>query len=251
MAYLDSTDAQEALEIELAERYPHHHRVRQIIKISLIVFVALVNLIVIWRVFISANIPKKIDTILPNDALRAAYTEHGDDLILQYQNQLTLSYDSGKEGYFGVPQYYFIPEANQVQVVFRYNNSTLKKLTADYALEKTPEKGEHVFDVTLLKVTDLTPDNAEDQEDPNALEKVRYAPDAVICDTTLLYTYYRFVFEDVSIDESAISSVFLDVYYHGDLDYDKAPYGSLKLYDHLHEWIPYTLTSADKHAILD
>lgn len=251
MAYLDSTDAQEALEIELAERFPGHYKVKRIIKISLIVFVALVNLVVIWRVFLSANIPKKIDTIAPNDALCEAYGRLGDELTLQYQNQLTLSYDSGKEGYFGVPQYYFIPEANQVQVVFRYNNSTLKKLTADYGLEKTPKKGEHIFDISLFKVTDLTPDNAEDQDDPNALEKVRYAPDAVICDTTLLYTYYRLVFEDVSIDESAISSVFLDVYYRGDLDYTKEPYGSLKLYDHLHEWIPYNLTSADKRALMD
>ena len=192
MAYLDSTDAQEALEIELAEKYPGHYKVRKIIKLSLIVFVALINIVVVWRVFFSANIPKKIDTILPTDALCEAYDKYGNGLTLQYQNQLTLSYDAGKEGYFGVPQYYFIPEANQVQVVFRYNNSTLKKLAADYNLEKTPKKGEHIFNVTLLKVTDLTPDNAEDQEDPTALEKVRYLPDEVVSDTTLLYTYYRF-----------------------------------------------------------
>lgn len=251
MAYLDSTDAQEALEIELAERYPGHHKVRKIIKLSLIAFVALVNLVVIWRVFVSANIPKKIDVIAPNNALCEAYDKYGNELKLQYQNQLTLSYDSGKEGYFGVPEYYFIPEANQVQVVFRYNNSTLKKLAEEYDLEEVPKKGEHVFDVTLLKITDLTPDNASDQEDPNALEKMRYLPDEVITDTTLLYTYYRFVFEGVSIDESAISSVFLDIYYREDLDYDKTPYGSLKLYDHLHEWIPYKLTAADKRALRD
>ena len=251
MAYLDSTDAQEALEIEVAQRFPKHHLAGRIVKISLIVFVALVNLVVLWRVFFSANVPKKIDTIYVNDALRAAYAEQGDDLILQYQNQLNLSYDKGKEGYFGVPEYVFIPEANQVQVVFRYNNSTLKNLARDYDLNKIPKKGEHVFDVTLLKITDLTPDNASDQEDPNALEKVRYAPDAVVCDTTLLYTYYRFVFEDVSLDETTICSVFLDVYYRGDLNYDQTPYSSLRLYDHLHEWISYDLTGADKRALRD
>ncbi len=251
MSYLDSSDAQDALEQELAEKYPRHHRAGKIVKISLILFVVLVNVIVLWRVFFSANIPKKIKTLAPSDALSAAYKEHGDDLILQYQDQLSLSYDKGTEGYFGVPQYVFIPQANQVQVVFRYNNSTIKNLAKDKNLEKLPSKDDTLFDVTLLKVTDLTPDDAEDQSNPDAFEKVRYAPDKVIRETTLLYTYYRFVFEDVTVNPNAVSSVFLDVYYVGDLNYEEEPYASLRLYDHLHEWIDYELTAADKRALGD
>lgn len=250
MSYLDSSDAQEELEIEMAERFPKRHRFGKIIKISLLCFVAIVNIIILWRVIFSDDIPSKIEPLYPTDTLRAAYAEHGDDLILQYQkHQLTLSYDKGSEGYFGVPQYVFIPQANQVQVVFRYNNSTIKNLATDYNLSEIPSKSDTLFDVTLLKVTDLTPDHADDQNDPNTLEKVRYKPDYVKRDTTSLYTYYRFVFEGVTIDESAISSVFLDVYYIDDVNYSKSPYGTLRLYDHLHEWTTYELTSADKRAL--
>lgn len=226
-----------------------HRVVGRVVKLTLTLFVFAVTAILLWRVFFSANIPDSLSAISVNDHTRTAYSAHGDDLILQYQNQKSLTYGKQNAGYFGVAEYYFIPQADQVQVVLRYNNSTLKHLAEDYGLAEIPDKSGAYFDVTLLHVTDLTPDNEADNADPATLLSVRYQPTEVKRDTTSLYTYYRLVFDGVHIDEQAVSHVFLDVYYVDDLDYEKAPYGTLLLYDHLHEWLPRELTKADKKAL--
>lgn len=226
------------------------HRIfGRVVKLTLTLFIFAVTAILLWRVFFSANIPESLEPLTVNDRTRAAYATHGDDMILQYQNQKSLTYGTENAGYFGVAEYYFIPQADQVQVVLRYNNSTLKHLAEDYALAEIPDKSGDYFDFTLLHVTDLTPDNEADNSDPNALKSVRYTPTDVKRDTTSLYTYYRLVFDGVHIDEQAVSHVFLDVYYVEDLDYEKEPYGTLLLYDHLHEWLPRELTKADKRAL--
>ncbi|MBQ2734324.1 MAG: hypothetical protein IJF33_00680 [Clostridia bacterium] len=204
-----------------------------------------VNALIIWRVAFSARIPDSVGTLHVNDALREVYEQTDGNLTAQYQNQLSQTYGEDNAGYFGVPEYFFIPEAKQVQVVFRYNNSTLKHLAKDYGLVEVPAKSGEYFDVTLLKVTDLTP---EDETD-DAVESIRLSPTYVKRDTTQLYTYYRFVFDGVEIDESAICHVYLDVYYLEDLDYEKEPYGTLLLYDQLHEWLPFDLSRADKQAL--
>ena len=211
--------------------------------VTLLIFA--VNALIIWRVAFSARIPDSVGTLHVNDALREAYEQTDGNLTAQYQNQLSQTYGEDNAGYFGVPEYFFLPEANQVQVVFRYNNSTLKHLAEDYGLAEVPAKSGEYFDVTLLKVTDLTPKDESDSE----VESLRIAPSHVTRDTTLLYTYYRFVFDGVEIDESAVCHVYLDVYYLEDLDYGEKPYGALLLYDQLHEWLPFDLSRADKQAL--
>lgn len=221
----------------------------RVIKSLFALFVLIVNCILLWRVLFSANIPNSLEALTVNEPLRAAYGQNGEALTLQYQDQEPTTYGQNNRGYFSIAEYVFIPEANQVQVVFRYNNSTLRHLAEDYGLSEIPDKSGAYFDVTLLKVTDLTPENETDGNDPATVEEIRYAPTDVKRDTTSLYTYYRYVFDGVTVDENAISHVFLDVYYVNDLDYEKTPYGSLLLYDQLHEWIPYKLTKADKKAL--
>jgi hypothetical protein len=233
------------MEDEVAEHFRTPFLIGKIIKYSLIAFVIAINALVLWRVFFSANIPKNLDTLQANDAIVAAYNEHGNDLFLGFQDQYSVNYDKGREGYFGVPTYVFIPEANQVQLVFRYNNSTLRKLAKDYGMEDVPDKADELFDVTLLHVTDLTPEDTTDNEQ----SKVRIQPTTKERETTMLYTYYRYVFDGVTVDENAASSVFVDVYYNGDLNYEQSPYGTLRLYDHLSPWITRDLTAADKKAL--
>lgn len=206
-----------------------------------------VNALIIWRVAFSARIPDSVGTLHVNEALREAYEQTDGRLTAQYQNQLSTTYGEDNAGYFGVPEYFFLPEAKQVQVVFRYNNSTLKNLAKDYGLAETPAKSGEYFDVTLLKLTDLTPEDETDNEE----ESIRFVPTYVERDTTMLYTYYRFVFDGVEIDESAICHVYLDVYYLEDLDYEKEPYGALLLYDQLHEWLSFDLSRADWQALKD
>ena len=222
----------------------------RIVKLSLTLLILAVNAIVIWRVFFSANIPKEISALAPNEALCEAYAEHGDGLLLRYQEQKSLTYAEHNAGYFGVPEYVFIPEAEQVQLIFRYNDSTLRHLQEDFELTEAPEKALEWFDVTLVKTVDLTPENEEDNRDPATLQVERFMPSRTVRVETSLYTYYRLVFDGVVVDELT-DGVFLDVYYNGAVDYEQTPYGTLCLYDAKSPWIDTKLSAQDRRALQD
>ena len=144
----------------------------------------------------------------------------------------------------------FIPQAEQVQLVFRYNNSTLKHLATDYDLPEMPDKSGHLFDVTLAITTDLTPESTADNVDPSTLSVTRYrANDAyTLREETQLYTYYRYVFDGIKMDELTVA-VFADVYYVQDVNYENDAYGRLCLYSNDQAWLTYDLPSADRKKL--
>jgi hypothetical protein len=196
----------------------------------------------------SSGDPEQVKYLMGNEALYEAYKKHGDDLVLQYQNQDTITLAPHNRGYFSVTQYVFIPEAKQVQLVFRYNNSTIKHLAEDKGLAAVPDKSEELFDVTLVTTTDLTPDNREDNANTDVLEMKRYTPSAATRAETSLYTYYRFVFDNIEITPEMLY-VFADVYYEGDLNYEEPAYGTLCLYDDESPWVTYKLSRTERKML--
>ena len=214
--------------------------------VTLLVF-AVVG-IVVWRVFFSEKIPKQIRYLQKNEVLSAAYAESGGALTFRRQEQASITRGEKNNGYFSVVDCVFIPEAAQVQVVFRYNNSTIRHLAADYGLERVPDKSEALFDVTLVRTTDLTPDDPSDNGDPSTLKQERiHATDSERAESSL-YTFYRFVFDGVEIAADT-DGVFADIYYLGALDYDDAPYGALCLYAVGDKWLDRPLSSGDRLAL--
>ena len=220
----------------------------RVVKTLFILLIVAVNAVMIWRVFLSDRIPDKIDTMTYNSEIGKVYEEKGNDIILQYQNLSTVTRGEKDAGYFGVPSCVFIPEAQQVQVVFRYNNSTLRHVAEDFDLPAIPDKENTYFDVTLVKTTDLTPDDLTDNNDPTKLTETRFRHSSVVRETTALYTYYRYVYDGVTIEDDT-AAVFVDAYYPIDMDYTKDPYGTLCIYYNQLEWLNYRLTSADKKAL--
>ncbi len=217
----------------------------KILKISLKVlfylFVIIVNAIMLWRVFFSGD-PAKIKRLTVNDDLRTAY-EDG-ELLLETQEQRTLT----SNGLFAVRECVFIPEANQIQIVVRYNNSTLRQLAQDYGLESVPEKTEELFDVSIVKTIDKTPLDITDNTDPEMLEEERYHPSGKPDEAyKRLYSYRRYVFENVTYDEAV--GMFVDIYYKGDADYDETPYGALCIYEEGAPMEEVKLSRADKKEL--
>lgn len=205
--------------------------------------------ILVWRVFFSTAIPKSIDVMTPNPKLTEAYLENGSDLSFRYQELSSISRAEDSYGYFSVESCVFIPEAEQVQLIFRYNNSTIRHLQQDYGLTELPEKSQHLFDVSLVITDDLTPETHEDDDRGENLESRRILPSATpIREETALYTFYRYVFDDVSV-EDVTNSVYLDVYYVEDVNYDSRPYSSLLLYAWDETWLDYRPTKSDWKAI--
>ena len=204
--------------------------------------IVVINAIVLWRVLFSGD-PSSLKPLMANENTVVAYQTYGNELRLETQKQRTIT-ESGK---FSVTDCVFIPEANQIQVTVRYNNSTLRYLAEDYELSETPDRKTDVFDVTIVKTIDLTPDDLEDNADKAALREERYFPSEVETAYKTLYSYRKFIFDGVNYEDAV--GMFVDFYYIEDIDYSDTPYDALCIYDASMPLAERSLTQADKSAI--
>ncbi len=231
----------------------------RILKWTFAALIAFICGFLLWRI-LSAGDPTSMKVLAVNDSIHAAYEEGGEDLTMFTQEQNSITRAENNYGYFSITNHVFVPKANQVQLVFRYNNSTIRALKEDYALEQTPSRDDTLYDVTLLLAIDLTPEDSSDNagNDPNSVRFVRvHATCEPTADKATLYNYRRFVFdlgesgEDLAtlLDSGLLLAVYADIYYVGDCHYENPPYGTLCLYDYLSENVPVKLTGEDKRAL--
>ena len=213
------------------------------LKALFFLLILIINVLVLWRVLFSGD-PSSVKPIMANENTMGAYKENGGKLALYTQEQRTIS-SSGK---FSVTDCVFIPEAKQIQITVRYNNSTLKYLAEDYGLNEVPDRKTDVFDVTLVKTLDLTPDNPDDNLDPEKLEEVRYYPsDEVLSAYKTLYSYRKYIFDGITHEDAV--GIFVDFYYLEDTNYEETPYDALCLYDALMPLEERALSRADKKVL--
>ena len=113
---------------------------------------------------------------------------------------------------------------------------------------KMAKKAEELFDVSIVKTIDKTPMDITDNTDPEALSEERYHPTGEP-ETAYkrLYSYRRYVFENVSREDAV--GMFVDVYYKGDVNYEKDPYGALCIYEDGAPMEEVKLTGADKKEL--
>lgn len=196
----------------------------------------------LWRAFISTIIPDEVDGLAVNPEVHAAWQaaeEAGKELtyFTQVQNETTTA--EHNYSYFTAKNVAFIEDANQIQLLFRYNNATIRSLVKDYNLPEVPDRTLDLYDVTLYVAYDLTPGDVTDNagNDPDSVRFVRYYPTATESAQTLMYNYRRFTFDgiDMNVTENPVLAVYVDVYYKEDVDYEKEPYGALCIYDYLTE----------------
>ncbi len=205
----------------------------------------------LWRVFSSGN-PADMENLAVNapvyEAWQAAKAE-GAELTVYAQEQDHITRADHNYSYFAVTDVKFVEEANQVQVLFRYNNATIRHLVEDYGLAETPDRAEDLYDVTLYVAYDLTPDvhTDDDGNDPASVKFVRYHATAHTADQKNLYNYRRFIFDgvDMTVTDNPVLAVYVDVYYKDDINYEKDSYGTLIIYDYASERIPYELSKKD------
>ncbi len=228
----------------------------RLIKLAFILIIAAVNILFLWRIFSSSD-PRSMNMLQPNAALAEAYAADNALSDAFYQDQRTLTSSEENYGYFGVTRTAFIPSANQAQLTFRYNNSTIRATQKDYALPQTPARTDELYDVTLLVAVDLTPENKDDNlsDSPEAVAYHRVHGRCVAQDQKNVYNYRKLVFDFGELDLGALKrdglliAIYADVYYVGDINYDEKPYGTLCLYDYLSADLPVKVSSADKAAI--
>ncbi len=220
--------------------------------------VILINGLMLWRVFSSGD-PRAVKTVAGNTDLRAAYEKYEADTdedkapFAVYQREhKTITDDMpdadaetpGNYGYFALTDVAIFPTAGQVQVVFRYNNSTLDALVEDYGLDFEPDRKTVWYDVSLRVVYDSTPDIPNDDRTTER----RYAPTAANPAWKTLYTYEQLTFSGIK-DFGSITAMYVDFYYVNDADYAKEPYGTLCIYLEGYNDAEYDLDRKDIAAI--
>ena len=205
----------------------------------------------LWRILFSGGIPKELDRLSPNDKLIEVFDAKGESLVLRTQEHEIFTRGEANNGYFSAPRLVYIPESGQRQVLLRYNNSTLKATKKDFGLESQPPRGEIVYDVSLLGIRDLTPEDTTDNKDgSDTLGEVRLAPTSYQIETTSLYTFVLYTFDNVTLPEDMIV-MYLDVYYGGAIDYESPAYGSIRVYHRDVPWIDLALTKEEIKSLRD
>ena len=215
-----------------------------------LLLIAAMLILLLFRIIDINNDPQKMNTVIANDRLVAAYNEKGAELDAFSQEHTIFTRGDNNYGYFAITQSLIIRDIDQVQFVLRYNNSTLKYTKEDYKLDEVPSRDENVYDVTLTVMYDLTPENSEDNDGKisEAVAYERFFMSDMVSSRKTLYNYRKFVFDGIKIDDSVIA-VYADFYYVGDINYDEKPYGSLLVYHNEESEIKYKLTRDDIKAI--
>ena len=212
----------------------------------------------IWRAFISTIVPAEVKYLSANTPLKEAYEaalSKGEEVTVFYQESQydTTTVRDKNYSYFTAKDARFIVEADQVQILFRYNNATIRHLVEDYGLAEIPDRAEDLYDVTLYVAYDLTPADLTDNagNDPASVKFVRYHATSSEPAQSLMYNYRRMTFDglDMTVTDTPVLAVYVDVYYLGDLDYEAEPYGTICIYDYMAEITYETLTKQEIAAL--
>lgn len=241
---------------------PHPmHKLYKIIRPIFLLGCLIVTVLIFFRMCSQNKIPSEIEALSVNDDLKQAFNEKGENLSIIYQEYDIYSVEPERldsEGikiqnagraYFAVPEALFIKDADQVQLVLRYNISTLKYLSMDYAelCPEIPDRSENVFDITLVKVTDLTPETADDNDDMRFLKEERFTYSDMKTAESSRHNFSRITFEDFELDGAI--RVYLCIYYKGAVDYGNDPYATVTIYKNSLHDTTYKLTKNDKIAL--
>ena len=195
------------------------HVVRLLFVLLLIAMIT----VLLWRMVFSQNPPDGFDEITGNDTLRAALAAQGKITVLT-QDQVKYTEGENNYAYFNLEYCYFFREADQVQLLLFYNNSTLEHLAEERGLDSVPPRGEEVFSLKLTQYEDVTPaDYVKANENDILTEAKTLTPTDRQITTNSLYTFIRYTFDGVELDTDTVV-IYLD------MCYEDASYGTLRLY---------------------
>lgn len=230
------------------------------IKYAFWAFVVTVIGLLFWRMF-STGIPKDMKTLWADAQLREAYAAYLADtneekapFAIQQayfmERNITVAAEDEETGqkdnygYFAMVDQAIFPTAGQVQVIFRYNFSTLEHLNQDYNLGFSPDKDEdwYVVKVRAMVYNNTDTKNVEDVHEAVAdTETIDSGKKNVYC--------YRQLSAAGLPEFSSIQSIWVDVYYKNDVETAAVPYGSVQIYDDRSSNDAYKLDKNDKKAL--
>ena len=178
--------------------------------------------------------------------LSAALEANGGKLTVIEQDQVKYTEGADNYAHFNLDYCYFIKEADQLQLLLYYNNSTLEYLAEDLKLSAVPPRGEEVFSLRLTQYIDVTPaDYVKASENDILTEEIVLTPTSCEIGTTSLYTFIRYTFDGVDLENTDTVVVYLDILY-GE---EQVHRGTLRLFHRESETVERELTSKEKGII--
>lgn len=211
--------------------------------------IAAIIALVLWRVLFSARVPGAAKVLLVNDKTYEAYEVQGENLSMftQTRDQLTrLETDKGVYGLFWVTQTRFLPEADQVQLLVRYNNSTLRYIAEDFKLDAVPDRRDDIIGVTLVVTTDPTPDDTKNGDSHSVRYTATASPEIF---ETSMYNYRKLIFDGIDLNDPTLVDVTVHFHVTPYQDESDLPYGSLCIYSGDLPKEPEALTRRDRRAL--
>ena len=169
----------------------------------------------LFRIYIAEHYPDETVKMVFSPSLMEYYYENAEDFSPKTQ-EIRFPYDSAEEGNFFAAGLIVVPEAGNLQVTVRYNESCLSRVAAFYKLPTTPESGEGLFRYTLT----ASYNTVEEGEDFRT-----YEASMLIEDSAFMYRYGKLVFDGVDFEGAAWMRV--DIYY-GEED---TPFGHICVYE--------------------
>ena len=201
--------------------------------------------LMLWRVVFSQNPPDGFDMISSNETLRAALTENGKITVLTQEDQVKYTEGADNYAYFNLEYCYFFKEADQVQLLLFYNNSTLERLAEDRGLAEAPARGEEIFSLKMTQILDMTPDGfVKASENDMVTEERVITPSKCEITTNSLYTFCRYTFDGVDMDTDTVV-IYLDMCYEGE------SYGTLRLFHRESETQQRLLSGEEQDIVLE
>jgi hypothetical protein len=184
----------------------------KIAKIFVVAFVAVFNILFIFRCCV-ADYTGILSDVVPTEALRAAYAD-GDAGLITHDVVREIS----ENGYMRAYAYVWSPEAREIQVTVRYNDSVW-----EYNL--LPEDSEFTYTLTdSVTGTTWTPSYTEEE-------------------SLWMYNYRRLVFSDVEFPENANLTVHM-MYGDQEISAETVHYADQNVVNE-----PYALSSQEKRSL--
>ena len=169
----------------------------------------------LFRIYIAEHYPDAMLRMIFSPSLMEYYYENAEEFSPKTQ-EIRFPYDSAEDGNFFAAGLIVVPEAGNLQVTVRYNESCLSRVAAFYKLSATPEPREGLFRYTLT----ASYNEAEEGNDFRTYEATVLREDSAF-----MYRYGKLVFDGVDFEGAAWMRV--DIYY-GE---EQTPFGHICVYE--------------------
>lgn len=183
------------------------------------------------------GIPEGFEDLKITSELIDIYNAEGgkDKFLYQSINKYNANEDS--YGFFSVNKYVIIDGADQVQMIFKFNKSTLKYVAEEYGLKEIDREARDTFQLSLVvknAIGEIVPpetdesgfevvpvDYNDERNEGKTYTLERLFPTSAEYLVEGRYNYVKLTFDKVDFDNDRTLAIFLDINYKDDIRYEK------------------------------